>query len=107
MRTLLNYFAFQIGWIACVTSAAYGAPSIGVAVALCIAAAHVFSTGHPGAETRLILMTAGIGAIWDSALVVGGFIHYPSGMLMTSLARRCGGHPSRRNSMLRSEGSRG
>lgn len=86
MRALLNYLTFQAGWIACVTSAAHGAPWLGSAFALCIAGWHIGRSARPRAELRLILLAAAIGAVWDSLLVAGGLIRYPSGMLIANAA---------------------
>lgn len=86
MPILVNFVAFQFGWFACVLGAAHGLPWIGTGVALVIVAWHLTRAAQPGAELVLVLIAAGIGAVWDSALSALGWIRYPNGVLIEGAA---------------------
>ena len=86
MTKLVNFVAFQLGWFACVMGGAHGRPWLGTAVALLIAAWHVARAAPPRAELLLLLLCAGIGAVFDSALVAAGWVGYPSGTLVRGTA---------------------
>ena len=86
MPILVNLAAFQLGWFACVLGAAHGVPWAGTVVALAIVAWHVTRAARPRAELVLVLIAAGIGALWDSGLSALGWIFYPSGVLIEGAA---------------------
>ena len=86
MPILVNFVAFQLGWFACVLGAAHGLPWAGTGVALAIVAWHLTRAARPGAELVLVLIAAGIGALWDSGLSALGWIRYPSGVLIEGTA---------------------
>ena len=86
MPILVNFVAFQLGWFACVLGAAHGLPWAGTGVALAIVAWHLTRAARPGAELILVLIAAGIGALWDSGLSGLGWIRYPSGVLIEGTA---------------------
>jgi hypothetical protein len=86
MPVALNFIAFQLGWFACVLGAAHGMPWAGTGLALAIVAWHIGRAGEPRAELVLVLIAAGIGALWDSGLAALGWIHYSSGMLLEDAA---------------------
>ncbi|MFM9888731.1 MAG: DUF2878 domain-containing protein [Burkholderiales bacterium] len=86
MRLVSNVVAFQLGWFACVLGAAYGQPWSGTAAAIAIICWHLSSVERPGPELALVLIAAGLGALWDSALVMLGWIHYPTGTLIEGAA---------------------
>ena len=81
-----NFAAFQLGWFACVLGAAHGLPWAGTGVALAIVAWHLARAARPGAELVLVLIAAGVGALWDSGLSALGWIRYPSGVLIEGTA---------------------
>ena len=85
-RIIGNVVAFQVGWFACVLGAANGLPWIGTGAALAIVGWHLSYATHPRAELMLLATAAGIGALWDSALVAAGWIHYPNGTLLAGTA---------------------
>jgi hypothetical protein len=85
-RYLVNFVAFQAGWLACVLSAAAGRPSLGVLTAAAVILLHLYLATHVAAEVRLIALAAGIGVIFDSLLVMSGWVSYPSGMVATFAA---------------------
>jgi len=86
MPMLVNFVAFQIGWFACVLGAAHGLPWAGTGVALAIVAWHLAHAARPRAELALVLIAAGIGALWDSGLSALGWIRYPNGVLIEGAA---------------------
>lgn len=83
---VINVVLFQIGWFACVLSAAAGHPWLGALMALLIIAWHVRRAPLPRAETKLIVLAVAIGAIWESLLVWQGWLVYPTGMLLPNVA---------------------
>lgn len=86
MPILVNFVAFQLGWFACVLGAAHGLPWAGTGVALAIVAWHLTRAIRPRDELVLVLIAAGIGAVWDSALSALGWIRYPNGVLIEGAA---------------------
>ena len=83
---IANIVAFQIGWFACVLSAAHGWPWAGTATAVAVVAWHAARAERPAQELKLIITTVLIGALWDSALTALGWITYPSGTLIAGAA---------------------
>lgn len=81
-----NFALFQLGWFACVISAAQGYPWIGTGVAMVIVAWHIRSAAQPSEEFHLLALVVLIGAVWDSLLVALGWISYPSGTLLSGAA---------------------
>ena len=79
MTLLVNFVLFQAGWFACVLGAAHGHavarrrrwPPPSSPIACCGA-----SLRAP--ELALLLGVSGIGVVVDSALVMTGWIAYPS-----------------------------
>lgn len=86
MRVLLNFVLFQIGWFACVLSAAAGTPLVGVGVAAVIIAIHLVMVKQKQHEIILIISAMMIGLVWDSFLVWRNWIDYPSGMMVANIA---------------------
>lgn len=84
--TITNFVLFQIGWFACVLSAAAFRPWVGALVALTIVTVHVLRANPRVAELKLILCATAIGAMVDSTLVWLGWIEYPSGMVIPNAA---------------------
>jgi hypothetical protein len=83
---LANFIAFQIGWFACVLGGAHDRPWLGTGIALVIVAVHVARAARPRDEAILVVLCAGIGFVFDSALVSLGWVAYPSGVLAPGTA---------------------
>jgi hypothetical protein len=86
MPVIANFLAFQIGWFACVLGGAHGQAWLGTGIALVIVAWHITRAARPRQELMLILIAGAFGAVWDSALVMLGWISYPSGTLFPGTA---------------------
>ena len=83
---IINIVLFQAGWFACVLSAAHGQPWIGTGVAAAVVAWHTLRAARAAEEIKLIAIAVLIGALWDSLLVMLGWIAYPSGTLIAGAA---------------------
>jgi hypothetical protein len=81
-----NFVLFQIGWFACVWSAAAHQPWIGVLVTTGVVLAHVLRAPLPEAELKLVLLALGLGLLFDSLLVWQGWLQYSSGILLPNVA---------------------
>ncbi len=81
-----NFLLFQIGWFACVWSAAAHQPWIGVLVTTGVVLAHVLRAPLPKAELKLVFLTLALGLVFDSLLVWQGWLTYSSGMLVPNIA---------------------
>jgi len=78
MSLALNFMGFQIGWFACVLSAAAGQSSLGIIVAVIILGFHLYCTRLLVPEFILMLSTIAIGLVWESLLMSPGWLYYPS-----------------------------
>jgi hypothetical protein len=81
-----NFVLFQVGWFACVWSAAAHQPWIGVLVTTGVVLAHVLRAPLPEAELQLVLLALGVGLLFDSLLVWQGWLKYSSGILLPNVA---------------------
>lgn len=86
VAVLSNLILFQLGWFGCVWSAAADRPWIGVLVIGAIVVIHLLRTPMPKKEFQLILLALGIGLMFDSFLVVQGWLKYSSGNMTAHLA---------------------
>ena len=85
-RTLINFVAFQAGWISCVLSAAYGSPWMGLIVVCVIVVSHLMTADDRVHEVQLVALAVLLGLIFDSLLVSSGWVRYPSGMVISGIA---------------------
>lgn len=83
---LTNFLLFQIGWFACVWSAAQNSAWIGVMAVIMISAFHVMSSEQPKQELSLLALAALIGLVWESLLVWQGYLRFSEGMILGQLA---------------------
>ena len=81
-----NFLLFQIGWLVCVLSGAYGYPWFGIAIAALIVGWHVLRARQSLPEVKLILLAMLIGLLWDSLLVWQGWLIFSSGVLLPFMA---------------------
>jgi hypothetical protein len=78
---VINIILFQIGWFACVLTAASNQPLVGAIISLFIIVSHVLISKQYKQEIRIIVIAMIIGLFWDSLIVSAGWITYTSGML--------------------------
>ncbi|MCW8900067.1 MAG: DUF2878 domain-containing protein [Gammaproteobacteria bacterium] len=83
---ILNIVLFQLGWFACVLSAASNQPMLGAIAAVIIISIHLFISKQYKEELRIIAIAMVIGLVWDSLIVSMGWITYQSGMVFSFLA---------------------
>ena len=83
---LANFILFQVGWFACVLGGAHDHPWLGAGVAVAIVAWHLARARQPRRELALVLISTGLGAIFESALAALGWVRYPSGTLVAGAA---------------------
>ncbi len=86
MNMIINFIAFQIGWFSSVIGAANQMPWLGPLVFLMVLALHYRQARRPQAELLLIISCGAIGLVFDSMLVVCGWVTYPSGLVSDQLA---------------------
>lgn len=83
---LLYFIVGQVGWFACVLSAAHQVPWIGAIVALALVGAHLLCAARPHQELKFIVTATVTGAMWESGLVFFGLLAYPSGTVIPRFA---------------------
>jgi hypothetical protein len=86
MSVAANIILFQVGWFACVLGAARGSPWIGLLAVALIAAWHLSRARAPVRELILLGIAAGLGLIFDSALVRLGLVEFSSGVVVAGFA---------------------
>ena len=86
LRLVLNVIAFQFGWFACVLGAAHDQPWLGSAVVAVLVAGHLATAVRPAVEARLVAAALVIGVVWETLLLAGGWIEYPTGVVWASVA---------------------
>lgn len=86
MTLALNFVAFQLGWLGTVISAAMLQPWLGAVLIAAIVVLHLVRAERPRIDAQLLLLCAVTGGVWDSVLVVAGWVSYPSGMVVAGLA---------------------
>lgn len=84
--SLVNYVTFQIGWFACVLSAANGRPLLGLLVALLVLGLHLSLAPRFCTELKMLLACAAIGTAFDSLLLASGWVSYSNGEWIPGLA---------------------
>ena len=86
MNMLVNFAAFQIGWFSSVLGAAKQMPWLGPLVFLVVLAIHLRLARRPQLEVGLVIACGIIGLMFESVLVVAGWVTYPSGLFSDLLA---------------------
>lgn len=83
---LINLVAFKAGWVAVILTAAASRPELGVLAVAFVVTIHLVRTPDVRPEVFVLAAAAGIGLIWESLLVAGGFLEYNVGMLASGMA---------------------
>ena len=86
MGLILNFGMFKIGWLSSVIGGAQQLPWLGPLAMLFVVAVHLYRAEQPERELILVLSCGFIGAIFDSVLVASGWVTYPSGLFVESMA---------------------
>ncbi len=82
---ILNFILFQTAWFITILSAAYGKPYLGVLFTMLWMISHLSIVGEKrNPELMLIMVTAIIAYLLESALVLAGLIVYPEQALLGS-----------------------
>ncbi len=86
-KNVVVYFILgQVGWFACVLSAARGESWMGIAVAAVLVAMHLLRVPRPLEEVKLLLAVMLIGGAWECVVVRCGLLTYPTSMTIDGLA---------------------
>ncbi len=86
MFLLINFAAFQIGWLSSVIGGAQQMPWLGPLAAVVALSIHFKAARRPLEEFMLVLTCALMGAAFDSFLVISGWVSYYSGQFSSVLA---------------------
>ena len=76
-RNIINLIMFQIGWFACVLSAASALAWLGVITVAMLVSIHVYYTTNRRHEILLLMCAGLLGFIWESSLASISVISYP------------------------------
>lgn len=79
LYAVVNFFALEIAWFACVLGGASDRGLLGTMVAGAVIGLHLYLAQRPRSEVVLIVAAALIGLAWDSVLVAFGLFSYPTG----------------------------
>lgn len=79
MRALVNYVGFQLGWLACVGSAANGHTGLGPSAALLLVGAHTAFVPNRARELRRLAAIGVFGFLIESAALRAGLYSYAGG----------------------------
>lgn len=85
-RMVINFIAFQSGWLACVLGGANEQAVAGTLFVAALISLHLTLAHRRLPEASLIAIAALIGFIWDSCLVAFGLMNYPTGNFAPGLA---------------------
>lgn len=83
---LINFVAFQLGWFACVLSAANNQPLLGIGSALLLLGLHFSLSSQVRRDLVLVAAIALIGSSWDSLLTWQQLMLFSSGQYHHNLA---------------------
>ncbi len=83
---IINFVGFQVAWFTCVLMAAKNQPMNGIAVALVVAAVHLYLVDNRLRALTLLVIITLIGSTWDSLLTSQKILVFSSGILSPNLA---------------------
>ena len=75
---IVNFALFQCVWFACILGAAKGHPWLGVVVGLVAIIVHLMMSSNAVFELLLCVSCGVLGYIFDSTLLAGDFIRFPT-----------------------------
>ena len=82
----INLSLFKLGWLIVVFSAAAGLAEVGAATVALIALVHLVRAHRISSELALLLIAGSVGLVWESLIVNGGFLAYPTSETSGALA---------------------
>jgi hypothetical protein len=85
-RTVINFIAFQLAWLACVLGVANEHALAATLFVVAVIVLHLTLAHRRIPEVLLIAVTALVGFIWDSSLVALGLMNYPTGKFALGFA---------------------
>jgi len=83
---IINIIGFQVGWFACVISAANNQPETGIIIALIVIALHIYISKNKTTTLLLLLIVTLFGGTWDSILTFQNILQFNSGIFSPFLA---------------------
>ncbi|MDZ7804527.1 DUF2878 domain-containing protein [Thiohalophilus sp.] len=83
---LINFLLFQVGWFSGVLGAAWNLALYGSLTMLMILISHLFVSRNPASEILLVLFAIVLGTLWDSWLLMQGWLSFNNGMWHAYLA---------------------
>lgn len=86
LAVLANFALFQLGWSSCVVGAAHGLAWVGGCTVLLIVILHLYSAVQPMEALKLVMLVLLIGAVWDSSLMMTGWVHFNDGNFIPGVA---------------------
>lgn len=84
--TVINFVAFQVGWLVCVLGGANQQALAGTMFVAAIVLLHLALAKRRLPELLLIASATLVGFIWDTCVVASGLMQYPSGNFATGFA---------------------
>ena len=87
MNVLINAIAFKVAWVSAVFGGgANDLPIVALTAVFAAVGIHLWRAKAPAREATLVLIAAAIGLVWDSAIVVAGWVSYSAGTVVSGLA---------------------
>ena len=83
---ITNFILFQVGWFACIWGARLDIAWLGPIIVLAILIFHLSMAINPLKEMQLIFLTLLVGGLWDSFMVISGWLVYDTGMFSNHFA---------------------
>lgn len=85
VQRVINVFAFQIGWFACIYAGALNRDALAALGFALVTGVHFATTKNRRAEAELIAVSGAIGIVFDSVLMNVGLLSFPTGSLIPFL----------------------
>lgn len=76
---LPNLLRYQAAWFATVLGAAHDQAELGAGVGCLLVIWHLWRATSASTESRVVLMTLVVGALWEVGMVHFGMVRYPAG----------------------------
>lgn len=80
LKFVINYLFFYVGWAYCMYQASLGHPFQSFIVVVPILIFHLITVNSPLAELFIIISISMVCTLFDSLMLIFGFIHYSAGI---------------------------